>query len=153
MGESGCQNRIQRPKKHRKWSYSSIVYFKFFFCNTVLLIAFYIHLHKNVGDRSLAVKYKPLLISGYKVQLVTKYQINENVRKQRLKFIDFTFHKCKYLTGGYYSQMCRKNSYKLGFEWLSLVSVHSIQQGSAVKAHRDGSDKKWANLKASEVEK
>ena len=82
MEENGCQNQIQWSKKHRKWSYSSIVYFKIFFlCNAVLLIAFYIHLHKNVGDRSLAVKYKPLLISGYKVQLVTKYWINENVRK------------------------------------------------------------------------
>ena len=31
VGKNGCRNRIPRPKKHRKWSYSSIVYFKFFF--------------------------------------------------------------------------------------------------------------------------
>ena len=38
MEENRCQNRIKRPKKHRKWSYSSIVYFKKIFCNAVLLL-------------------------------------------------------------------------------------------------------------------
>ena len=35
VGKNGCDFRIARPKKHRKWSYSSIVSFKKKFSNAV----------------------------------------------------------------------------------------------------------------------
>ena len=33
--KNGCQNQIQQPQRHRKLSYSSIVYFKKKFCDAV----------------------------------------------------------------------------------------------------------------------